>query len=181
MTIYGTSDWHLGHRKIREHEPSRPENFEEVLWSALAVLKEEDQLWFLGDFSFRKNSIVREELRIMADHPGEKYYWIGNHDNAVSIAKLEELGFVAAKLLSEPIKGVLVSHYPPVSRDDRYPERISAVAEEWAKGTYDFMVHGHEHSNRPARWGPENRWINVSPEVNELRLVNLTAIMGEAA
>lgn len=176
--IWFTSDWHLGHQKILEHEPTRPADYEARLWDSWDhCVRDGDDVWFLGDFALCASALRREHLARFAALPGTKHWTLGNHDAAFSIGKLTRHGIDAHKVWAVAAPGILVSHYPPTAIDPREPERVNEVATQWETGQYTHMVHGHAHSNKPFRWGPEGRWVNVSPEVTMMGLVMLDEIM----
>jgi calcineurin-like phosphoesterase family protein len=181
MTVYATSDWHLGHTNIQTYEPTRPADLEERLWAQLVEkIHPGDTLWFLGDFCFYRRLEEKLAVRRLSDLlKGVNAYWVlGNHDS-MSVGFLDKYGFVADKrfLSSDDI---LFSHYPPARPrhlEDKPSATRDAVIAEWETGKYRFCVHGHVHSARPAVCGDKGEFINVSPEVNNFSIVNLSELL----
>ena len=77
MNNWIASDFHLGHKNIRKYEPTRPENFEELIFENLKEIPEEDTLYFLGDFCLGNDKYWHERLR---EFKFKKFLIRGNHD-----------------------------------------------------------------------------------------------------
>ena len=167
MAIFFTSDLHLGHRAIitfcdRPFMTTEDMNTSLVLnWNK--VVKPEDRVYVLGDFSFCNAKVTEEYLKRLN---GEKYLIKGNHDKFTN-TKLREMGFafVAVNLLLE-LRGLehplLLSHYPYTTvvnytaeftkEMDRYRDKRPVPKGLW-------LLSGHTHSKE--RIDRPNKMIHV--------------------
>jgi calcineurin-like phosphoesterase family protein len=188
MTIFLTSDWHLGHQNILAYEPTRPFDFEDVLWRAWEEqVRPEDTVWFLGDFCFGDRTYRDMQLARFRSLPGTKHWILGNHDRSFSVGYLERNGVHGHRgLVGDEFYGVpvLLSHYPPFAARSRQEESGTEktwrgqVVAAWSTGEYKLCIHGHSHSKRPHRYGERGEFVNVSPEVTGFRLVDVADLVG---
>jgi calcineurin-like phosphoesterase family protein len=82
METFFTSDTHFGHAKIIEY-CKRPfasveEMDEEMVRRWNSVVKPSDNVYHLGDFSFKNGEVVRKRLN------GNIFLVLGNHDNGTN-------------------------------------------------------------------------------------------------
>jgi len=127
MKIWLTTDTHFNHKKIIEY--GRPENFEELIWKGLEVVKEEDMLIHLGDVCIGEDD--KMNLHFNASINGKKILVLGNHDNK-SIKYYLEHGwdFVCKRFDIKMFgKRIAFTHQP----------------EAW-DGYFDVNIHGHFHN-----------------------------------
>ena len=160
--IWLTSDWHLGHKNIREYEPSRPRNFAEVIIeNTRAVLQPGDVLYFLGDLAFipphRIRGLVGDLFEMVPS-----YFVRGNHDKRLKLNHILDLGF--EEVFPEyVIEGdALLSHFPLDNRDPRYDEQVKLINDEMVMMGTKYNFHGHTHS----KFSKDPRCINVCVEAN---------------
>lgn len=95
MTVWYTSDHHIGHRAMawmRKHgewpqdrsliTPELVDWHDDMLADAWdSVVKKDDVVWVLGDLVANSSSVKRG-LAWMRDRPGTKHFILGNHDSA---------------------------------------------------------------------------------------------------
>ena len=88
MSIFVTSDLHFGHKNIIKYENRPYETIEQMdkdlidKWNN--VVKENDTIYILGDFSWYKGEQTNEILKQLN---GRKTLIIGNHDEEITIYK----------------------------------------------------------------------------------------------
>jgi len=130
-----TSDLHLGHENILQ---SRPEfqNIDEMdeclIQNWNKKVNVQDEVYILGDFSFRAKKSVHQYLGRLR---GKKHLIIGNHDGQW----MKEMGDLSIyfesvgdiKTIRYEKKAIVLCHYPMF---------------EWPGKSY--MLHGHVHGNK---------------------------------
>jgi len=134
MSIYFTSDLHLGHEKAIEHT-MRPfadvEEMNQVLIANInATVEKDDELWILGDFSYRIN---KEEARLLRKQIKCKHVHLvyGNHDkNYEGTGTFQSTQYY--KELKTEYGKIILFHYP--------------IADWNAKHYGSIHLHGHIHS-----------------------------------
>lgn len=86
--LWFTSDNHFGHKNIIKYSNRPFESVEEMdekmIEAHNAVVKPDDEVWFLGDFSFWPGPTI---AGISHRLNGEKHFVWGNHDKALHIYK----------------------------------------------------------------------------------------------
>jgi len=146
--IYFSSDSHYFHRNIITYT-NRPfkdiEHMNEALiqnWNS--VVKPEDEIWVLGDFSFGKPDKTAEIVKRLN---GYKRLVLGNHDKKSHLWGFDEVitGNTSTKIGDT---SVLLSHYPypprPEENSDQYDVRYLDRRYE-DRGAW--LLHGHSHGN----------------------------------
>lgn len=154
MSIFFTSDLHLGHARIVElsHRP-----FDSIQQHDLAIfdrwtatVKDDDIVWVLGDISVE--GTWKHALEVMGSLPGRKRLVTGNHDQAwvgkgdfmkymAEYLKVFEVVTPWARASVEGVK-VNLSHFPyegdhtEADRYDMYRLRVNDRP----------LLHGHTHS-----------------------------------
>lgn len=124
------SDTHFGHDMlIRENH--RPKYCEETMINSLHVIKEEDVLIHLGDFSFYRCEYWHKLFMKLCK--GKKWFTLGNHDRRTVTWYLKHGWDFVASSISLKIYGkdILFSHHPIENLDNNV-----------------INIHGHLHENR---------------------------------
>lgn len=197
------SDQHFGHKNIEEFEPSRSarckelgfETFEEMIIAKHnSVVKEDDIVVFLGDFSFSDPLLWSSKLN------GRKFLIVGNHDrpgpqpykdfefvfrgvyiqhNEFVLEYHEEDQLLSGVIIDIDGKALGFSHYC-VGIDDNYdhkntkiPARKKVLESLFDSHCVDINIHGHLHSKTI----DSNRHINVSCEQIDYTPVKLKDIL----
>lgn len=140
-----SSDWHEGHKNIGKFRRI-PQEFLDMaegdaimanhLWLyswASAYIHKRDTVYCLGDAAFTQNGIDR-----IADYPGRKVLYGGNHDDLAAEDYLRAFEIVRG---CEKRRGFWLSHFP------LHPVELRGK----------FCVHGHVHYETIDDW----RYINV--------------------
>ena len=182
MTVWFTSDLHLGHANIIRYS-SRPFPDVEAMNRALVdgwndVVEPTDEVWVLGDFAL---GVIGTTLPLAGQLHGRKYLLSGNHDRCWSghgaraepwVQRYRDAGFqeVHQGQLEFEVAGtdVLACHFPYTgdSHDqDRYVEARPVDRGQW-------LVHGHVHE----RWRQRGRMINVGVDAWAGRPVSTDAL-----
>lgn len=134
MTIWFTSDWHLGHKSIIDHcyRPfkSVSDMDDVIIRNYLAHVNKHDTVYFLGDFAWA----AFYYHQVLPSLPGQIFFILGNHDE-----KMHNVIKRHVQLLDrlEHIKifgyRIVLSHYP---------------LESWNWMRYNsYHFHGHCHGN----------------------------------
>lgn len=159
MSVWYTSDWHIGHKNIIAHS-SRPfsdvdEMNAEIVRRYRKLVRPDDLVWFLGDVVWKA-----KYLDLVRDLPGRRYLVRGNHDRRTTDAKFRAAGF--EQILTEAtfnFRGIKcrLSHYPYAgySTDPRYLELRPPRVEG------EVLIHGHSHVPPEKRVNLEFRSVNV--------------------
>ncbi|MCI8273292.1 MAG: hydrolase [Clostridia bacterium] len=137
MSIFVTSDLHFGHKNIIKYE-NRPHNTIEEMDKDLiskwnSVVKENDTVYILGDFSWYKGEQTNEILKQLN---GRKTLIVGNHDEIF----LKDKKFDKS-LFEEIIMYKQVKHNKKVFVLFHYP-----IAEYNGKMNGYIHLYGHIHS-----------------------------------
>lgn len=140
--IYFTSDLHHRHKNILNIcKSTRPWETREQMTEALIeyhndLVREEDTLYILGDFSFGKAGFTLDVLRAMA---GKKVIIRGNHDewlDKVAQEQLQDVGVIEVRdLLCRKFDGkkIVMCHYSIRAWQDQ--------------GRGSLHIYGHSHGN----------------------------------
>lgn len=198
MSVYFTSDLHLGHRAMsaegkgwrpfatqEEHDNTLIENFN-------AVVGPDDVVWVLGDVAMGK---IEDSLAMCARMNGNRMLICGNHDRpAMTTDKakrhqwtrryLDEGGFAAVLVLDDPLslpvngmqitlgpdRTAVASHYP-YEGDHSADERY---AHRRPADEGEWLLHGHVHD----AWKVRGRQINVGVDVHSWAPVAASEIVG---
>ena len=188
MTLYFTSDWHIGHANCIEFD-KRPfkdvHHMHRVLINNYnATVSPEDTCYFLGDVAMKSPPDVLN--KIMMELNGTKILLLGNHDRGPSA--MRRMGFdavlnMAAITIANRL--VTLSHCPlrGVFREDIKGMKRAVAGDRWhGESRYpqfsfpdigQFHLHGHIHS------GPHNskgrtlgRQMDVGVVANQYRPVS---------
>jgi calcineurin-like phosphoesterase family protein len=137
MASYFASDYHLGHANVIKYD-GRPfknvnEMDEAIIENHNSVVSDEDDFYFLGDFSFSKTR-NREYLNRLN---GNKFFIKGNHDNYDMIKLYKEYGTYLGELAEVTVEGqrIVLCHY---------------AMRVWNKSHRGvWMLYGHSHHSLP--------------------------------
>lgn len=163
--VWFTSDLHLGHPKMAELRgfSSSLEHDEAIMYNLNSMVKKRDSLYILGDVVFSKHC-----LHYLADLSGLTTIVLGNHDQRRGREYLKYVYRVegaATKTYSD--MRTIMTHVPvhPCQFDHRFV----------------LNIHGHLHSKQVIHddhWSCllDMRYLNVSPEQNNLQPFHLDAI-----
>jgi calcineurin-like phosphoesterase family protein len=182
--VFFTSDPHFGHANVIKY-CSRPftdvQHMNEMMvvrWNE--IVRPEDTVYVLGDFSLGKNWVREITPRLM----GTKHLIAGNHDwchpvHAKKPEKIEkftklylESGFASVKLedIIEVEGRRIRLHHMPYQGDHTPDERYH----EWRpKDDGLWLFHGHVHD----LWRFKGRQINVGVDQWDFRPVGLETLM----
>jgi len=169
MTIYFTSDFHFGHENIIRLVGRPFSNLEEMHGSLIrsvnARVGENDELYVLGDFSFKLKQAqawaIRDEIKCKNVHlvcGNHDCGWVGT-DAFKSVSDYRELKTDKGK--------IVLCHYPFASWNGM---RRGAI-----------HLHGHIHSNGTYNLNnlaERKRILDVGVDANEYRPVSLEEVFG---
>lgn len=186
MTVWLTSDWHLGHENIIGYCDRPFENVahmhDELVSRFNACVEPEDTVYMLGDVAM---GIVERSLRLVHAFEGHKILICGNHDkcwsgatghgtpNQRAVEMYLEAGFDEVWNTSpeEPAlrlqlgqHWVKMSHFP-YQDVDRHSGRFSGWLPSpdsklpWAQPEHrtEWLIHGHTHG----KWRQKGQMIDV--------------------
>jgi len=167
---YFTSDFHFGHRNICKFEDRPFDSVKEMdefmirAWNS--VVKPEDTVYVLGDFSFHS---VGKTQEIVNRLHGTKHLIWGNHDkeNRNRLAKIFSSVYDQATMqLAKDIR-VKLCHFP---YNSTYDPNYKKYAHFRPADEGDWLIHGHVHSKWQIK--PEHRCINVGVDVWDYKPVS---------
>ena len=130
-----TSDLHLGHKKILQHDKRPFVNIDvhdtSILTNIQRVVKPGDQLYMVGDTFFYKDMKKAEDW--LKQVPGQKFFIKGNHDYKETIALYEKYGTYLGEQKRVNILGdnIIFNHFPMRSWNHSH------------YGSYHFYGHHH--------------------------------------
>lgn len=187
--IYFTSDQHYDHANIIKY-CKRPfsgvdEMREEMIRRHNQVVRSQDIVWHLGDFSMHPNTVAKVLPRLNGSH----YLVMGNHDrchpvhykkNMEKKARFEKIyldaGFKKIMLhtfiyLTHEI-GADMNHMPyaPPPDVEGYDQRFLDFR---PKDNFYYLLHGHVHE----KWRKNGKMINVGVDVWDFTPVSLPSIV----
>jgi calcineurin-like phosphoesterase family protein len=176
--MYGSADWHLAHRHITTYEPSRPENYEELLVENHRRILTPDSIWFfVGDMSFGKKDDREKHAEWIRSIPGRKFAVQGNHDKQSFLRKcgFEEVYPLLHIIEDETHGKILLSHYPMIDTGDHHPNRGAEIKKVFDREHCTWNIHGHTHSKRAS----DPRCLCVSVEQTGLCPVRLIDVLDQ--
>jgi len=140
MTVFFTSDLHLGHENvlsIRKQFHDIKEQDDILIENWNNKVKKNDEVYILGDLSFRASTSISDYLSRMS---GKKHLIVGNHDGTwmrkVNNLELYFQSIDYLKTMKFEKKQITLCHYPMLEwPGSRYVE----------SGT-SFLIHGHIHN-----------------------------------
>lgn len=168
--LYFTADLHFGHEKIIKHV-GRPFQSVEEMDSKLIrnwnqVIKPEDEVYILGDFTMKGPKFAAEILRQLN---GRKYLIRGNHDKFADRQEFSQDLFEWVRDYSELTWNnykFILFHYPILEWNEYFRGSIN--------------LHGHQHNHE--EYNLENRKnriyrYDVGVDANKMRPVSIEQIM----
>lgn len=147
MSVFFTSDLHLGHYNMAMHRgfSSVEEHDETIINNFNKIVKKREKVFFLGDVVWGNKHLVQ-----LGRLHGIKELIIGNHDN---LATSKYLTYFHKVHGIRQYKDLVLSHVPI------HPE---ALEFRWR-----FNAHGHIHANTHAPDGMKDpRYFNVNVDMN---------------
>ena len=169
--IYYISDTHFFHSNIINlcNRPFKDVNEmnEKLIENWNKRVKKTDDVYFLGDFSFKCDQKSATEL--LKRLHGRKFFIKGNHDKENWLKSIQEQGLIEWYKdyadINDAGRRVILCHYPIHSWDGSY------------HGSYHLYGHVHNNTVENSTW-QKNRY-NVSCEVTNYYPITLTdLIMG---
>ncbi|MFC7450527.1 metallophosphatase [Rhodococcus daqingensis] len=171
MSVYFTSDLHLGHAKIAEHRGyGTTEHHDTAIYGALCALPRGSQLWILGDISAGSRGAETYALAMLgaiANEGVELHLIAGNHDSCHPMhrdAHKHQRRFLDVFWTVQPFarrrigaEPVLLSHFP--YKGDHTPQDRATQYRLRDEGMW--LLHGHTHAPdrlSGGRMGPDGRW-----------------------
>lgn len=182
--IYFTSDHHFYHANIIRY-CKRPfatveEMNDEMLRRWNSVVRSDDIVYYLGDFSLAKRPVEYFVPRLN----GEKYLIMGNHDPCHPCHKKKaeagkeiflKAGFKSLELertIEIAGQSVLLNHMPYVVVQENSQHYDLKYKEFRPKNKGLWLLHGHVHE----KWKIKNRMINVGVDVWDFYPVPVTEV-----
>lgn len=146
LAIFFTSDLHLGHENVitscGRNYATVDEMNDNLIDRWNAKVSENDEVYILGDLSYRSPVHISSYLKRMA---GKKHLLIGNHD-IKWLKNLTDTGeyFESVEYMSVIKEGknlITLCHYPMLEWNrSRYAE--------YQEGSTSWLIHGHIHNSR---------------------------------
>lgn len=149
MSIYFTSDLHIGHKKILTMGNGRPFETMEDMESKLIQnwnnkVNPDDVVYVLGDVFWNQNS--NQIKSFMNKLNGQKSLILGNHDRLTPNEKSDSwLEMVSYKELTIDNEVIILCHYPLA--EWKHCFRGSYHLHGHTHGTYDYSKHNYPHGN----------------------------------
>lgn len=160
MTVWFTSDLHIGHRMVAGlrgfADTASHDDDIAVAWDD--VVREGDQVWILGDLSAGGGASWRNALEWLNLRRGDKHLVAGNHDPVHPMHRDahkhhgSDVLRSAAQSARRRINGteVLLSHFP-YSGDHTERQRF----DQWRLPDHGVpILHGHSHSREKLSRSP---------------------------
>lgn len=176
---YFTSDTHFGHLKVIDY-CRRPftsvEHMDDELirrWNS--VVRPNDTIYHMGDFSFHKPDKIKQ---IISQLNGHKILVMGNHDHKHTVTKWKRLGF--HEVWKNGFYEIKKTGFPEFFNLSHFPYlRHITVSDARDFSKYQlpncggWLLHGHVHNG----WRVKDRMINVGVDQWDWRPVALSNIL----
>jgi calcineurin-like phosphoesterase family protein len=172
MTIHFISDYHFGHRKIKDFCPWRPgatidEHDEILIQNHNARVGKKDLVYILGDFSYKAGA--EKTIAILKRLKGRKILISGNHDKDAHLmlqygfAEVHENIFIFLTDSDGKKYKVFLSHYP--YRPNVYDRLVRKFKDKRylhkrIVDTGGWLLCGHTHARKDFN-GPREIHIGV--------------------
>lgn len=175
MTIYFTSDLHLGHKnilklsnrpfgEIEHHDDTIINNFNRIV-------SENDTCYILGDISW--NQSYEKYKNIFSRLNGKKYIILGNHDNKQNLIRCQKEGLILSVKETQTVQigkdRIVLSHFPMREWNGFYHNSYHLYAhthgniEDYKQST-DIGVDCWEYE--PVSWEEVKEYIDKNCEPN---------------
>lgn len=163
-----TSDWHLSHANIMKYSKRPYDTVEEmnegIISNAFSVLKKGDNLFYLGDLTFKQEEA--EDILAKIHKRKVHIFWIvGNHDEKLNLEKLSKYcnEIIHQKVIKRNKTKIHLSHFPQMCWDNSFRN--------------SFHLYGHIHSSSPEHKELEKRMsgksLNVNVDFHDMKMWNL--------
>lgn len=178
MTVFFTSDQHFFHANILSYCPNRIfANIEEMNSGLIvnhnSVVKTDDEVYHVGDFSFREDQIES----ILSQLNGTHYLISGNHDKTFikkdksGAATRRYIGYGFKKIYNELyLNPFLINHFPYGATDSGHEARYM---EYRPKDKGSWLLCGHTHSTTAVN----GRMINVGVDAWDCKPVSYDTLL----
>ena len=147
-----TSDQHYGHKRIIDKCGRQFTDVDqmdgELIRRYREVVKPDDRVAFLGDFSFHSS---KRTVELMSELPGQKFLIRGNHDRMTS-SLYQRAGFIlVVDRMQATIRGVetILCHFNPIDfvtlpykGNVKHLDSLPLLDGKYA------CIHGHTHSQK---------------------------------
>jgi len=162
-----TADLHLGHKNIMTY-CNRPfkdvEEMNESIFNELSIMNPGDNLYVIGDLTFRKNLAVR--FFDLTDKLGVDVYFVfGNHDQDKDNKRVLKVIKDRSKTCAERLfirvdgQGIVLDHF---------------AGRVWRESHFgSWQLYGHTHG----KIGPRGKQYDVGIDNNDFELVAQTRIV----
>jgi len=153
--VFGTSDWHLGHKaicKYRKQFKNITEHDQALIDNYKRVVGKRDTCYFFGDICF-----TDESLDLLRDLPGRKILIMGNHDGQNMKDKKRLWEVFDDIIASKSYKGVWLTHVP--FHDSELRSK--------------YCIHGHTHSASV----DDSRYFNICVEKTDFTPILLKDVI----
>ena len=153
--VFGTSDWHLGHKAILKYRKcftTIEEHDRTLIENHKRAVRKNDTTYFFGDMCF-----TEESLELIEELKGKKILIQGNHDGQY-IKDKRKLWEVFDDIIAlKNYKGVWFSHCP--------------IHESELRGKYN--IHGHTHSAIV----DDHRYFNICVEQTDYKPLQIKEVI----
>jgi calcineurin-like phosphoesterase family protein len=151
MSIYFSSDWHLGHANIIKYDGRPFKDVEEmdlaIITNVTEQLKKGDTLYYLGDFGMtRSRNDMEGHMKALALTGANLFFIKGNHDKTDTLRLYQRYG----TYLGEQKKIKI-----PLSYLGNTPDVQEIVLNHYAMRVWDkshrgtWHLYGHSHHSLP--------------------------------
>lgn len=157
MSVYFSSDWHLGHRSILKYREqfNTIEEHDDTIFAELSKLTKRDVLYILGDFLFDCDNFENYLIRI-SKYPVRIKLVMGNHDSL--------------KLYSQTIAKNIEIQLPLFSYKNYWLSHCPIHEQELRGRTGN--IHGHLHFAELN----DSRYFDVGLDKNNFKFINFEYI-----
>lgn len=170
MSVFFTSDLHLGHARLVELHRRQFHNVADMNFQIIEnwnkVVGDGDLVYVLGDVSFMNGSKTVEALHEMA---GNKILVTGNHDKGMSayvrnmfVSVHDILEIKVPVVEGQPTQRIVLCHYPLVT---------------WNASAHgSWMLHGHCHGNLREDLMPVAKRLDVGMDCHNFRPISVNEV-----
>lgn len=168
MTIWASSDWHLGHANIIKYCDRPWKNVVDMNAGLIAnhnkLVAPNDDVYLIGDLCMGR---VKETIHLLHHFNGRKHLVLGNHDYRLESNKEFARNFIWIRHYHELVvksdddnkQKFVMSHYPMSSWNGSFHGSV--------------MLHGHVHGSENSS---DRRIYDVGVDANDYQPVSLNDI-----